>query len=73
MHAVDAGLDHQHFEYIDAAGQADYRPVPILGLFAGYRYTLYDLHLHDPTGSNTAASFLVHPERTVRGGSLLEF
>ena len=47
VHAVDAGLDHQHFEYVDASGQADYRPFPILGIFAGYRYMLYDLHLHE--------------------------
>ena len=41
VHAVDAGLDHQHFEYVDASGQADYRPFPILGIFAGYgRYML---------------------------------
>jgi hypothetical protein len=60
VHAIDAGVAHQHFEYVDASGQVDYRPIPLLGIYAGYRYTLYDLHLHNPSGGSTAASFDIH-------------
>lgn len=60
LHGIDAGYEGNHLKYADLELQADYRPIPFVGVIGGYHYTLYDIRLHDPTGSGSTGLFDVH-------------
>jgi hypothetical protein len=55
LHYIEVGIAGDHARFAQAAIQASYRPIEWVGVLAGYRYDLYDVHLEDPNGSNSAA------------------
>jgi hypothetical protein len=55
LHYIELGLGGDHARYVSAALQASYRPITWVGILAGYRYDLFDIHLKDPSGSNSSA------------------
>ncbi len=55
VHWIEIATGGNHVRFADADVQLAYRPIEWVGVLAGYRYNLYDLHLKDPTGTNSSA------------------
>jgi hypothetical protein len=60
LHWIDAGVGGDHAHFIDTEIQASYRPIHWVGVLAGYRYGLYDVHVKDPQGAHSSADIDAH-------------
>jgi hypothetical protein len=60
LHYMEIGLDGDHIRFAQAEFQASYCPIRWVGVLAGYRYDLYDVHLHQPNGANSSADANLH-------------
>jgi hypothetical protein len=60
LHYMELGLSGDHVRFAQVALQASYCPIKWVGVLAGYRYDLYDMHIDQPSGKNSSADANVH-------------
>jgi hypothetical protein len=60
LHYMEIGLSGDHIRFAQAALQISYCPIRWVGILAGYRYDLYDAHIDQPHGANSAADANLH-------------
>jgi hypothetical protein len=60
VHYMEVGFSGDHLRFAQAAIQASYCPIRWVGVLAGYRYDLYDIHVDQPNGANSSADANLH-------------